>query len=117
MSTLCNPYILTNAVPQCILDLTIGTIEDTNSDAVVYLVNTATGRIDAYDVTSDANGLIVLDLTDVELLPKSTYSVTVAVGGIDVAVTIGDETDKQILMPVEYVNGLVVSDVTLTVSE
>lgn len=117
MNTTCINYILVNPIPQCVTNLTVGTIAALNTAVKVSLMNTATGRTDVYDVTSNGAGLIILPATDIEFIPNTTYTVTVSVAGMNVGITIGAQSEKQILMPVKYVNGLTVGAVTLGIAE
>jgi len=111
----CLTTLVTEAVNTCIGLLTIGTISATNQDVVIELTNTATGRIDIFTATSSGAGLVIANLTDFELLAKSSYLIKVENANTQSPydITIGGDMSQAIVMPVEIQNGDAFSNITL----
>jgi hypothetical protein len=58
----CNNCYSFDSIPECTSELTLGII-DPLTDIYIYVKNTFTGYMHREEVTSDANGEIILDLT------------------------------------------------------
>jgi len=109
MITPCTDRIQAKAIPSCVSLLTIGNISANNTIVQVRFQNVATDRIKYYSATSSNTGEVVVDLNDSELLPKSTYIVTVE--GYDL--TIDGQTECSVLVPVELWNDVTIDEYTL----
>lgn len=109
----CLTTLITTTVNNCIAVLTIGTITSLSTDVDVFLRNTATGRTDRFTATSNGAGLVTVDLSYFELLPNSSYVITIQIGGEYQEITIGTETSTTVIMPVTIVNGMTIGDVIL----
>lgn len=109
----CLTTLVTEPVNNCISLLTIGTISALNQDVVVQLKNTATGRIDAFDATSSGAGLVIVDLSEFELLANSAYMIRILNNLTPYDITIGSDSSEAVVMPVGIVNGGVMGNVTL----
>ena len=72
--SLCIPCLNTLTLPLCATSVTLGIVADSNTDYIVVIKNTATGRIIVEEVTSDGSGTIILDWPD--RLPDTTYEVS-----------------------------------------
>jgi hypothetical protein len=57
----CIDCIEAKAIPTCVDLLTVGVI-GANTEVTVYIENHATGYTTSQDVTSDVNGLVVIDM-------------------------------------------------------
>ena len=109
----CLTTLITTTANNCIAVLTIGTITSLSTDVDVFLRNTATGRTDRFTATSSGAGLVTVDLSDFELLPNSSYVITIQIGGEYQEITIGTKTSTTVIMPVTIVNGMTIGDVIL----
>jgi len=109
MITPCINRIQAKAIPNCVSLLTLGNISANNTPVQVRFQNTATDRVIYYSVTSDNTGLVVVDLNDSELLPNSTYIVSVE--GYDL--TIDGDTESSVIVPIELWNGVGIDEYTL----
>jgi len=109
----CLETLVVESVNSCIGLLTIGVISDNNTIVSVQFKNTATGRIDSFDATSNGLGLVVVDLSSFELIPNSAYMIRILNGLSSYLITIGGDSSEAIIMPVSVINGGSVGNVTL----
>ncbi len=103
------PCLQSNPIPSCIETLTIGTIQKISTPVIVLITTIATGRIDAFEVLSDGDGLVVIDLGDYEINDGINYKVEVfsvsSPEGPQEIITINDVSDSCIYFTGRYVNG------------
>lgn len=111
----CITYHYVYPVSKCVEMLTIGTISDANTDVVVILTNTATGRKELLTTTSDGSGLVTVDISGIELLQNSSYQIEIGENMTTFYdITIDGVTRDVVLMPVVFINNATDTDVTLT---
>jgi hypothetical protein len=109
MITPCTERIQAKPIPSCVSLLTLGSISVNNTSVQVRFQNVATDRIKYYSATSSNTGIVFVDLNDTELLPRSTYIVTVE--GYDL--TIDGNTESSVVVPIEIWNDVAIDEYTL----
>jgi len=92
-------------VPQCALEVVIGTTTVNNTAVYVSFTDVATDRITIIATTTGASGEIACDLSNVRLVTGNTYEVSVSeeVEGLPLDITVGTETNACILVSFEKV--------------
>ncbi len=76
--SVCNPCTKANLVPECVTNLTIGTISSVSTNVHVYQKHIGSGRIDRYDVTTDGSGTVTISPSNIMRGQKFEYWVTLA---------------------------------------
>lgn len=97
-STKCNP------VPECIVQLTIGQIEDLNTAVVVKIENIATDYIVSLSATSDGSGYVSIPMNE----PSNTFWNTAGIYKVSILPT-DSMQPKQITLGGMYVYSLIFS--------
>ena len=95
----------TMPVPQCALEIVIGSTTVNNTSVYVSFTDVSTDRITIIATTTGASGQITCDLSDVRMITGNTYEVSVSeeVEGTPLDITIGTETNTCILVSFEKV--------------
>ena len=100
--TVCIPSLQTKKIPECVLDLEIGTIPDNNTNVNIFIQDITTGARFIEQETSDGAGLVSVDLSAYEFSEAHSYElwITKQSEGIDdkLDITIGTETEKTIAL-------------------
>jgi hypothetical protein len=73
----CTPCQSTKPIITCTKLLTVGAIAQNSHPVYVWLFNKTTGKIDRFEETSDVNGLVVVDLSGVDLSENQLYEIFV----------------------------------------
>ena len=63
-------------IANCNDGLTFGTLPDANTDYVVYMQHNGTGRLLSFEVTSDADSMVLIEPTQLDPLQGYTIWVT-----------------------------------------
>jgi hypothetical protein len=71
------PCIQSNPIPTCIDTLTIGIIGKINTPVLVQITSIATGRVDLFEVVSDSDGLVIIDVADYVINDQANYKVEI----------------------------------------
>lgn len=71
----CSTCTKVKTIPQCVSEITIGTIADLDTDVYVYFKNLATGRTQQYEAVSDGAGLVTLDTSEITFMDGVLYEV------------------------------------------
>lgn len=92
-------------VPQCALEIVIGSTTVNNTSVYVSFTDVATGRITVIATTTGASGEIACDMSSVRMITGNTYEVSVSeeAAGLPLDITIGSETNTCILVSFEKV--------------
>lgn len=61
--TICSTCTLTKEIPQCVVNLTIGQIDDPNKDVYVFFKNLTTDREQRFTAASNAFGLVIVNIS------------------------------------------------------
>ena len=95
----------TMPVPQCTLEVVIGTTTVNNTAVYVMFSNVATDRHTVIATTTGASGEIACDMSNVRMISGNTYDVSVSehIEGTPLDITIGTETNTCVLVNFEKV--------------
>ena len=75
---ICTPCTKANLVPECVTNLTIGTISSLTTAVYVYQKHVKTGRIERYDITTGGAGEVTISPTSIMREQDFEYWVTLA---------------------------------------
>lgn len=92
----CSTCTITKPIPSCVENLTIGTIT-ADTEVFVLFRNLATGRTEYTTATSDADGLLILDLTELafpanQAIELSVHDIAATSAETALELTIGENT-------------------------
>lgn len=73
----CSTCQKTKDIASCGENLTIGKISENDTDVYVFFKNLATGRITQIEATSDADGVVVADVSRANFMWKQSYEIWV----------------------------------------
>lgn len=92
----------------CIQLLTIGTIANLSTAVYVYLVDKSSGLMVRVGATSTGAGLVVADLSEIELSPTHLYELFITLEnawiGDKLDITVGAATTDCITLDIENLN-------------
>lgn len=107
--SICNPCIKAKPIPKCTQEIEIGTISDIDTAVSVYIWDVSSSLIQRVDATSDGDGLITVDISEVSLLASHAYEIWVTEAGANykekLSLTIGTSASETICLRVEEVKG------------
>ena len=107
----CNACLDADNIPECLTNLTIGTISSLAIAVYVYITNNSTGMIERLETTTDGAGLVTLTAIDnTWLVPDNSYSTYVVLqSATDIStkedITIGASTADCVNFKVNAVFG------------
>lgn len=71
------PCIQSGPIATCTQNLTVGLIDDANTEISVYIKNNSTGRVTKFDTLSGADGEVAIDTADFDFGTAMGYEITV----------------------------------------
>lgn len=97
---ICTPRIKCKDVPLCVDNLTIGDTSLRTQEVKVIFHNVATDAKMIVTGQSDANGLITVDVSEINFLPAISYIISVVNPTTlePYEVTIGTQTEEEIIL-------------------
>lgn len=94
-------------IPQCLGELTIGVIGDHSQSISIYIRDITTGLLQIFQSTSDVNGIVKVDLTEIEFSDLHTYEIWITLAGLTpddrTTITVGDNSSTLLLVTFERV--------------
>lgn len=102
------PCIQSDQIGECTESLTVGIIEDVNATVTVYLKNTTTGRITAFEAVSGVDGTVTIDTTDFLFGDRMNYEITITAQGSSgpLNFTVGEATGTCVWFSANNLDGV-----------
>jgi len=120
--SVCNPSIKAQPIPNCVVDLVVGTITSLNTSVNVYVKNIVLQKTEILTGGSDGAGLVTVDVESLYKAPEHAYELWITLAGDSLNerqdITIGAETEDTVLLSFEsvYQNNAVYSYAIQTLS-
>lgn len=122
--SLCDPALPTKPIPTCIGDLTIGKVSYGQTVMTLFIVDITTGRIEAIDFVTEADGTSTADVSDYDFSDKHSYKAFITREGANVSsqetIYIGTTSTKEVELNFELCfedgDSFVLPSVTLEVA-
>ena len=73
----CNECTCAKCLPTCSQELVIGVISLANTPVFVYFLNSNNNRADRFNVTTEVDGTVKVDLSTFKLMPEANYEIWV----------------------------------------
>lgn len=105
--SICDPCLRAKPLPNCIQELTIGTLSLLNSNVSVYIQDVTTGQITLLSGTTNGAGELSVDISGKKFMDTHSYDLWVTDSGADfedrLDITIGSSVNNTVCLRFESV--------------